>query len=376
MKLLKQRYAATITLLSPLHIGSGRELLRDYDYVTHGGKTWVIDAAAMLDHFVGPQGELDSRIIGRPAAELLKDQDFVEGSPSFRYVLPGQPRAQGAGAVLREQYKDGRDQPYIPGSSLKGSLRTILLWHGFRSAKLSLDVNALSDSRSWTAQPIERRLFGSDPNHDLLRGLLVADSQPQPASKLRIANAQVVTGSEKMGSPVEVEAVWTDTAFETTWTIDSYLNSEGVRQKLGLGGEWSWLAGLPEIARAWGAEYLRKERDWFHQRKYSHVAGLYHQMLGILTGNKLAPNQFFINLGWGGGWSAKTVGAPLQADAKEWERLLNDKRRSPARFRRREGDAFPKSRRVLVQGGQVVAPFGWCLVELKEIPGTAGDIKK
>lgn len=367
MNPLKQRYAVTITLLSPLHIGSGRELLSDYDYVIHNKKTWVIDAAGMLEDFVDPQGKLNESIVGLPAAELLNDSDFVEGNPRFRYVLQGQPRAQGPGAVLREQYKDGRDQPYIPGSSLKGSLRTILAWHGFRSTKLRLEVNALADSRSWAAQPVERRLFGSDPNHDLLRGLLVADSQPQPTSKLRIANAQVVTGSEKMGSPVEVEAVWTDTVFETTLTVDSYLNSEGVRQKLGLGGEWSWLTGLPEIARAWGAEYLRRERDWFHQRKYNYVAGLYHQMLGILAGNRLAPNQFFANLGWGGGWTAKTVGAPLQAEAKEWERLLNDKRRSPARFRRREGDAFPKSRRVLVQGGQVVAPFGWCLVEIKEV---------
>lgn len=363
MKALKQSYAVTITLLSPLHIGSGRELMLDYDYVTYGGKTWVIDAATLLERFVNDQGELVPGILGQPADQLLVAKDFVEGSKIFRYVLPGQPRAQGSGAVLREQYKDGRDQPYIPGSTFKGSLRTMLLWHGFTEAKLGLNVNTLTDSRSWAAQPYERKLFGSDPNHDLLRGLLVADSKPQPKGKLRIANAQVVTGSEKMGSPVELEAVWTDTVFETTLTIDSYLRDQ---RDLRFGDNWSWLTGLPAIARAWGTEHLRRERDWFHKRKYSHVAGLYHQMLGILTGNRLAPNQFFANLGWGGGWGVKTIGAPLQANAAEWERLLNDKRRSPARFRRREGDAFPKSRRVLVQAGQVVAPFGWCLVELKE----------
>jgi hypothetical protein len=48
-----------------------------------------------------------------------------------------------------------------------------------------------------------------------------------------------------------------------------------------------------------------------------------------------------------------------------FERLLGDKRLSPARIRRREGDAFPKSRRVMVQNGQPVAPLGWCLVEMK-----------
>ncbi len=46
---LKRVYDVTLTLLAPLHIGSGRELLRDYDYVTQNGKTWLIDAAGMLD---------------------------------------------------------------------------------------------------------------------------------------------------------------------------------------------------------------------------------------------------------------------------------------------------------------------------------------
>lgn len=366
MKTLKQQFAVTISLLAPLHIGSGRELLRDYDYVTHGGKTWVIDAAAMLDRFVAADGTFDPRIVGRPAAELLENKDYVAGSSIFRYVLPGEPRAQGSGAVLREQYKDGRDRPYLPGSSLKGSLRTMLAWHGFRTANLSLDTNALGDNRSWAAQPVERRIFGPDPNHDLLRGLHVADSAPQPTGVLRIANAQVVTGSEKMGSPVEIEAVWTDTVFQTTLAIDSYLHDAQVERELRYGERWSWLTGLPAIARAWGVARLTHERDWFRQRKYDRVGQLYHQMLGILNANKLAPNQFFAELGWGGGWGAKTIGAPLQANAREWERLLGDKRRSPARFRRREGDAFPKSRRVLVVNGQVTAPFGWCLVELQE----------
>jgi CRISPR-associated protein Csm5 len=321
----------------------------------------------MMERFVDAQGNFDPRIVGRPAAELLGPKDFVADSPVFRYVLPGEPRAQGAGAVLREQYKDGRDQPYLPGSSLKGALRTMLAWHGFRAGTLAFEVNALGENRSWAAQPLERRILGPDPNHDLLRGLLVADSAPQSPKVLRIANAQVVTGSEKMGSPVEVEAVWTDTVLETTLTIDRYLNDARVERELRYGVRWSWLTGLPEIARAWGVERLTRERDWFRQRKYDSVGRLYHQMLGILTANKLAPNQFFAELGWGGGWGSKTIGVPLQANAKEWERLLSDKRRSPARFRRREGDAFPKSRRALVQNGQVVAPFGWCLVELNEL---------
>jgi len=363
---LKTIYDVTISLLTPLHIGSGRELRRDYDYVTHAGKTWVMDADAFLEAIYLRDGKFDERIIGRPAAELLQPQDFREDSSYFRYVLSGQPRAQGHGAVLREQYKDAFQRPYLPGSTIKGALRTVLAWHGFQQQKLKLDVGEMSGSRSWAGQPLERKLFGQNPNYDLLRALQIADSTPQSTERLQIVNAQVVTGSEKMGSPIEVEAVRLDTEFTTTITIDDYLHSEEAEARLRFGQRWSWLEQLPKLARTWAAELVMQERNWYRSRKYDNVGRFYHQLLANLKQGGLGENQLFLPLGWGGGWSAKTIGAPLQQDAAAWERLLGDKRLSPARFSRRAGDIFPKSRRAVVVNQQVMAPLGWCLVEMKK----------
>ena len=363
---LKLIYDVTISLLAPMHIGSGRELMRDYDYVTHGGKTWVMNGDAFLAHLQRPDGSFDDRILGRPAAELLQPEDFRPGSAFFRYVLDGQPRAQGSGAVLREQYKDAFDQPYLPGSSLKGALRTVLAWHGFQTQKLHLDPANMRGGRSWAGQELERSIFGRDPNHDLLRALLVADSQPQPSDRLQIVNAQVVTGSETPGSPVELEAVRPDTIFHTTVTVDEFLHGDAAEAALHFRDRWQWLADLPQIARDWAAQQLEKERDWHRARKYDHVGRLMHQMLNLLKRGGLNANQFFLQVGWGGGWAAKTIGYPLQQDSQAWERLLGDKRLSPARIRRRAGDPFPKSRRVVIANRQVAAPLGWCLVEMKE----------
>lgn len=363
---LKRVYDVTLTLLAPLHIGSGRELLRDYDYVTQNGKTWLIDAAGMLDDFVDQKGNFDTRILGRPAAELLEPEDFTPESKRFRYVLPGEPSTKERGAVLREMYKDVEDRPYLPGSSLKGALRTVLVWHGFRDRSIKLEVNQLGDNRGRAAQSVEQRILGINPNYDLLRALHVADSQPLAKGHLRIANARVVTGSDKFGSPIEVEAIWKDNTLHTTISVDIFLHSEQADHKLDYGSSWQWLETLPQIVRAHNVEQLTKEHNWFKERQYKKIAGLYHQMLDIVTSNKLATNQFFLQIGWGGGWRSKTIGAPLQSDKKQWERLLTDKGRSPARFHRKEGDEFPKSRRVLVVRNEPVAPFGWCLVEMTE----------
>ncbi|MBN2006221.1 MAG: type III-A CRISPR-associated RAMP protein Csm5, partial [Anaerolineae bacterium] len=117
-------YKATVTVLSPLHIGSGRDLLNDYDYAIHNKQTWRINENAWLDAQDTDDPALMAQLEQIPPAQLLAPQDFQPDSPFFRYVIRGTPRAKGEGAQVREQIKDVYDRPYVPGTSLKGALRT------------------------------------------------------------------------------------------------------------------------------------------------------------------------------------------------------------------------------------------------------------
>ena len=372
MNTLKRHFDVTLTLLAPLHIGTGRELLRDYDYVTRHGQTWFLAPDVLLDTFVDEQGNFVDDILGRPAEELLKEADFRPDNPIFRYVIPGQPRAQGHGAVLREQIKDAFGRPYLPGSSLKGALRTVLAWHGYRQMQQAkLNVGAMRGNRGWAAQETERTLFGRSPNYDLLRMIQVADSEPLPISALQLVNAQVVTKAKEPGSPIECEALqrnkrWETPEIHTSISVDLALRTQAAAQQLGFGDRVDWVDELPAIAREWARARLAAERAWFAQRNHTPIVQLYTQMEGLLKSDKLGSNRFFLQLGWGGGWGSKTIGLLLQEDDREWQRLLKDRRLSPARIRRRDGDAFPKSRRVMMLRDRPVAPFGWCLVEINE----------
>lgn len=363
---LKQAFHVDISLLTPLHIGSGRELLHEYDYVIRNNQTWIINEDALWEHLLTPEGEFDNQLLGRPAHEFLQPQDYQNSSSLMRYVLPGAPRAKGHGAVLREQYKDVYDRPLLPGSSIKGALRTVLAWHGFQETGQKLAVNELRGGRSWVGQSMEHEIFGQNPNYDLLRGLHVADSAAKETDRLQILNAQVVTGGEKMGAPIEMEAIRSDTVFETTLTIDNYLGISDVRRQLRWGDHWQWLTDLPQIAQRYVLERVQTEGRWFQERRYVQVAGFYQQLEQILKSGRLGDDKFLIQIGWGGGWLGKTIGLPLQQDSEQWERLLGQRRLSPARVRRRQGDAFPKSRRVVTARGQAAAPLGWCLVEMTE----------
>src|SRR5690606_27280724 len=113
----------------------------------------VINEDTLADLLADYGDDLAKMAAGRPASELLRPEDFHADSPLFRYVLPGEPRSQNPGSVLQEQIKDPWDRPYIPGSSLKGALRTALFYAGYGGRNLQFRVSDLHNSPKFAAAP-------------------------------------------------------------------------------------------------------------------------------------------------------------------------------------------------------------------------------
>lgn len=368
-------YHARITVLSPLHIGSGRDLLNEYDYAIHDKQTWRINENAWLDAQDVEDAALMARLEQIPPAQLLAPSDFLPGSPFFRYVVRGTPRAKGEGAQLREQLKTIYDQLYLPGTSLKGALRTAIGWVAWEKLQLRPERANLGRNRQFAAQWYEREIFseqsGKAPNKDTLRALQVGDSAPVDAERLMIVNVRVMNRGGTLGSPIEVEAVRPDTVFELPIKLDLALFSEWAKENdLHLQGGTA-LQDLPTTIQSHTAARLTQEIRWLSQIPGAdNVTSFYRQLQQAQLGNA----AFVMPLGWGAGWESKTFGSHLQADPDFMEGLINDYRL--ARGKRKSGDPFPKSRRVVVQvrraqDGSVVetphSPLGWVLVELKEV---------
>ncbi|MCY4409517.1 MAG: type III-A CRISPR-associated RAMP protein Csm5 [Caldilineaceae bacterium] len=363
-------YDLTVSVLTPLHIGTGRELLNEYDYAIRNGRTWRLNEGALLDAQDVEDAEMASTLAQTPPAQLLGGQDFRPDSGLFRYVLRGTPRSEAEGAQLREQIKDAFDRPYLPGSSLKGALRTALAWNVWQQRQLRPDMTKIDRRRQWAAQTYEKEIFGRDPNNDFLRALQVSDSAPVDPDRLLLLNASVMNRRGAPGAPIEMEAIAPDTQFSLTLKIDDALFSEwAVANRLRLNGQ-DLLSDLPRAVQNHSLSLARQEVAWFKDvGPAKQIAGFYQQLAGSRPGAR----RFLISLGWGTGWTSKTFGQHLQADADFMERILLDHRL--ARGRRQRGDPFPKSRRVVVQisrdrQGRPVespaAPLGWCLVEMKE----------
>ena len=370
-------YRMIVRTLTPLHIGNGRELLYQYDYAVHNGHTWRINETALLEDRLADDPALANQLAKTPPAELLQPRDFRTDNTFFRYVIRGVPRSTAPGAVLREQLKDAYDRPYLPGTTMKGALRTALGWAAWQSRKLRPERAHLGRDRRFAAQWYEQELFsehsGKAPNKDTLRALHVSDSAPLSPESLILVNARVLNRNGSLGAPIELEALRPETELVLTVKIDRALFSEWAKQ-YGLhlhAGDL--LARLPQVVRSYSEHRLKNElRVLSNMPNGTRLAQLYKEWLQ----ESLADNEFLLQLGWGTGWEAKTFGSHLQSDASFMEALLRDYKL--ARGKRQSGDPFPKSRRVLVKveqspNGQKreipVVPLGWVLVEMEEIKG-------
>jgi len=373
MSKLHDVYRLTITTLSPLHIGTGNRLLRDYDFVVHGGKTWVIDQGALAEMLYDAGGSgFDRMAAGAKASDLLRDADYDPARPIFRYVMCGEPRAKASGSEIQEQIKDPWDRPYIPGSSLKGALRTALALVGWAQRRLKFEPSQLTDGRrEFAALPMERRVLNKDgispwraPNHDLLRALQVSDSAANEQQQLNLSNVQVFTG-DKPASPVELETIPSETVFTAQLVLDGFLRKPKYASALGWKeDQLKWLSHMPRVVNKFTETRIEDEHKRWRGDAFGMIRSFYADLARQIKA--VGEDEFILQLGWGGGWDSKTFGAVLTENAAAFKQVV-DRYKLKRKGQYKRGEAFPRSRRLVVDsGGTPVRPLGWIRVKMEK----------
>ncbi len=360
-------YQVTLQTLTPVHIGAGEELRLGFDFVIHNGRTWRLDVDAVLE------AKWEQMGLDRPGqsryplpGQVLSPQDF--NNPAFfRYVVRGIPYSFKNDARLQACIKDPWDRPYIPGSSLKGAIRTALAWTGWDEAHIRLSRDAIGHSRNWAGRPLERKLFGKDPNHDLLRALQVSDlhGNLDPNQALGVVVARVLTPND-IQSPISLEAILGDQTLRGTLKIDDSLFAPYAEPRLHFGNRKHWLTELMPRIQAHSRARIERLAAWFEGIRGAEKIARFYRQLDAL---RLPKHQALLQIGWGSGWDGKTFWTHLQKDEHLFEKLVRQFRLQHRSRRRREvGDPFPISRRVVTvdkTAPKAVAPFGWVVLTLE-----------
>ena len=364
--------------ITPVHIGTG-EMLSQIDGFYDNGRWHRIDIDAVLAAI--PESELNRLTIAMGGRNFQWGRYLPTNQPSASYTLPcpEDPRE----TEIREAMKNPFGRPMIPGSSIKGTIRTALLWglidDDSPEAREAFEysVNYLKEqlqrrpNRSWVGQGIERYVLGKDPNHDLMRVVQVSDTAPIPIEALEMGVAWTVTLNQD-GELVQkregnreyktfVEQIRAEQTLDFSIKIDKSLFRPLEKRELGYSDRQEEVI-CEKLAKTYNlvAKGLAEEEaEFYDYYRLPELANFYELFLNQIE--NLPAGAFVLPLGWGTGYLAKTVTQLATGGDND---LMMRFRRHYRLGRSRSGgdyydDEFPKTRRVLYDRQRPKSPLGW-----------------
>jgi len=378
----------TLRTLTPVHIGSGTVLSANVDIIRGSEESLIIDVDAALSA-LPPEA-----LLSFDAPLRLRETLVRFGLDLEDYVLYSYPGDFDA-TTFRLALRDGRGSPLIPGSSLKGAIRTALLCarsgtqadmvrttQGLKSRR-DRDLGSLpphaGDGRRKLPKPqkaasaVEKNVFRpsqDDAKFDVLKSLHVLDAA---FAEDTLAATLVEISSPKPGQPdrttdfkIGVEVVCEDAAAEVELRLDQYL--------LGPAGK---LLGFDRFGLSWDglAKACRSHTLKLIDGELAHFEGLSPAWsktaatLGKLrktVADSASTGAIPLRLGWGIGWTGTTGGVLPEPDRLDLLDAFTDLQgkcviaKYGSSYYQKNGQTFPKSRRLEKGSG---FPLGFIVLE-------------
>lgn len=259
--------------------------------------------------------------------------------------------------TLKEHIHNGQGKPYIPGSSIKGAIRTAMLAslaENVNGAERKIDASANGKKKA-NANKVEKELFGSDPNNDVFRFLQVGDAYfgdcYTVSARMVNVNERTSRGFWDVSKPQLIEALCPEdeTEFEMKLNIEGYNKSREECSTIGdLPMIMSSYENLFETINEHTISLLDFEIDYWRERSDmddSDKVECYLEKIESIKNeaqNCGKGKECVLRIGHGSGWNFITGG--WARDLDNFESLVVPVSR-PNNQNYSEYD-FPKTRRV------------------------------
>jgi CRISPR type III-A-associated RAMP protein Csm5 len=357
-----------IKTLSPVHVGSGRFLQNKTEYVFGKENIGIVDEAKVL-------GLIGVDRIPFWVASIEKGESLVEFIKSYGITPTLQSltnrvialkcekdRAKNL-STLKEQIHNGQGLAYLPGSSIKGAIRSALFSQIARSQKNGFNDDELldgwGDRQKITANKLEKQFFGSDPNHDIFRFLRIGDAYFRKNTTVAFVMDNInIKGNSDDPEAVHdtsksqlVEAIGAGKGAELTIKLDGV----GMKRNLEKRAIDTFPESFNSIEQLFAlintnTQLLINEEIafWTHNID-DDVAKEYIEKLNSLleTARGCSQKECVLRMAHGSGWTFITGNWVKEANAVSddlWYRIVNAAR--PGNQSRYKDYPFPKSRRI------------------------------
>ena len=366
-----------LEVLTPLAVGSGRKVL-PMEYVATGRELVRVD----MDKFFHDR-RFSPEVFVRQAdtGQLYLGREYPFAASYPLYTLNGEAASltdlAGRPHEILEFVRESAGW-IVPGSSLKGALRTATLKANLTeqqksvwAAKIEETFNNIQDNKrkkEEAATKAEQTVSGQ-PNYSAFRALKIGDSQPAGQEAMAIYSVRVLSlrqngygwkqlprntvDEPRQATVIFFEAMRPGTRLAGRMTLDRLLL--GSRQ-INLTGQNifnDWLQRLREA----GKEHLAAEKDFYQRINMKSLVEEYARLEKIAA--TLAENQVILPLGWGSGYTVKTLRGAMPED--KFRQLA-----AGYGLQLRPGFPFPKTRKIVFANGTPATVCGFVKLTLKE----------
>lgn len=348
-----------LTTLTPVHVGSGNLLQYNTDFITFRQADddfiGVIDDKQVLrligeehinDWVLSIERKENTCDFVRRYAPQSKLGDYIKRTAFLYHSI-------NKNDTLKECMHDGMGKPYIPGSSLKGAIRTAIT--ATLANQLSENSKTSRNIRN-LASEVEHKLFGNNPNNDIFRFIKVGDAyfEKDVEAALRLVMGLNLTKQNDLKSnnnikPQLVEAIGeeNETVFSMKIDADYYRWIKSQQPSVGsMPIEVQSLQLLFELINNHTRMLLEKElKIWTEIKRDKTGADIYLERIQEMLDacNDCGKNSCVLRLGHASGWRFITGawGEQLSAFGRD---IPNAAR--PGNERKYSEYMFPKSRRI------------------------------
>lgn len=387
--------SVNIKTITPVHVGSGNELRGNFEYLYFQaeGVLAVIDpikifdkiGAENIDHWVSAIDKEQNILQSIPALSSVTSQDIAQRIITIYDKAPDDSKN-----AIKEQIHLADSKPTIPGSSLKGSIRTALL------AKLIKDnpnfvhnEDNLGSKKGqymrYHAKQVEAYYFGKDertnrfgelqqsPNKDLLRFLRVGDAyfnEETCVVKNTVINMFRSGWGEKKQESSYYECIPANAYTTSTIQIPQELIQRVQEKRYIHSANFDLLSPkrLFKLINTHTASLLKVEINFWNDENNPLAIGAYADHLASILNlvENCGDESCVLRVGAASGWEYMTGGWPAGKDAmgdyilsdNVWANLKREIRR-PKNYP--DDMLFPKTRKM-VDGGE---PLGFVKINLK-----------
>jgi CRISPR type III-A-associated RAMP protein Csm5 len=312
-----------LTTLTPVHVGNGNFLQKNVEFVQMNYEG-VLSAGIIDDHKVlaimGEDHIKDWVSVIENRGDLvefikIRKQDLSLDDISRRILVIDSDFKKFES--LKEHIHNGEGRPYIPGSSLKGALRSAIFNQEIRRRGTPVPRQKLITT-NWKgeivakANALEYELFGKDPKEDVFRFLQVGDAyfakgdtvalDMKSLNIIRNGGEVILDGKVHQLTEMIDADIKANLSLKLTTGLLDKNNNEGYINK-----KFPWLTDVSELFKVINentVQILSEEIEfWEYDESFDPVEKYLSQLREIMTvANNCTDDECIIRLGHGVGW--------------------------------------------------------------------------